>query len=65
MNQKKCVRTLQPGANGTKKLRAEYGAKLVAVRYHVDHKRKVRYKTIELIVSQKSLRTKRRRSERS
>lgn len=51
MNQKKCVRTLLPGANGTKKLRTEYGAKLVAVRYRVDTKRKINYKTVEIIIS--------------
>lgn len=42
-------RTIRPGENGTKKLKALYGFKLVAVRYCVDLKRKKRFTTIELI----------------
>lgn len=61
MNPKKCVRTLQAGDSGTKKLCAEYGAKLVAVRYRVDTKRKINYKTVELIVSQNPVRPKRQK----
>ncbi len=39
-----------PGQNGTKKLLARYGERLVRVRYRYDAARKVRHKTVELIV---------------
>ncbi len=42
--------TLAPGQNGTKKLVAQYGERLVCVRYRYDAERKVRHKTAELIV---------------
>ena len=42
--------TLAPGQNGTKKLLAKYGERLVCVRYRYDAARKVRHKTVELIV---------------
>jgi hypothetical protein len=42
--------TLAPGQNGTKKLLARYGERLVCVRYRYDAGRKVRHKTVELIV---------------
>lgn len=42
--------TLAPGQNGTKKLLARYGERLVCVRYRYDAERKVRHKTVELIV---------------
>jgi hypothetical protein len=42
--------SLAPGQNGTKKLLAQYGERLVCVRYRYDAQRKVRHKTIELIV---------------
>jgi hypothetical protein len=42
--------TLTPGQNGTKKLLAEYGERLVCVRYRYDAERQARYKTVELIV---------------
>jgi hypothetical protein len=42
--------TLAPGQNGTKKLLARYGERLVRVRYRYDAARKVRHKTVELIV---------------
>lgn len=41
--------TLRPGQNGTKKLVAKYGRKLVAVRYRYDPAYKIRLKTVELI----------------
>lgn len=41
---------LKPGQRGTKKLLAQYGDKLVCVRYRYDVERKKRYKTVELIV---------------
>ena len=41
--------TLKPGQNGTKKLVAKYGRKLVAVRYRYDPDHRVRLKTVELI----------------
>ncbi|HSC94115.1 MAG TPA: hypothetical protein VLC73_04045 [Burkholderiales bacterium] len=42
--------TLAPGQNGTKKLLARYGERLVCVRYRYDAARKLRHKTVELIV---------------
>ncbi len=44
---------LKPGQRGTKKLAAEYGDALVCVRYRYDNAKKVRHKTIELIVESK------------
>jgi hypothetical protein len=44
--------TLLPGQKGTKKLVAEYGARLVCVRYRYDAGRRRRYKTVELIVEE-------------
>lgn len=43
-------RKLKPGQAGTKKLLAEYGEKLVCVRYRYDAENRCRIKTIELIV---------------
>ena len=45
-------RTLTPGQKGTKKLREQYGAKLIYVRYRCDAVRHRRYKTVELIVEE-------------
>lgn len=42
--------SLAPGQNGTKKLLARYGDRLVCVRYRYDPERNVRHKTVELIV---------------
>lgn len=42
--------SLSPGQNGTKKLVAIHGERLVCVRYRYDAKRQVRHKTVELIV---------------
>lgn len=42
--------SLAPGQNGTKRLLAQFGERLVRVRYRYDSKRKVRFKTVELIV---------------
>jgi hypothetical protein len=42
--------SLATGQSGTKKLVTQYGDRLVCVRYRYDTQRKVRHKTIELIV---------------
>ena len=42
--------SLAPGQNGTKKLLAQYGDRLVRVRYRYDDERSLRLKTVELIV---------------
>jgi len=42
--------SLAPGQNGTTKLLAKYGDRLVCVRYRYDADRHVRHKTVELIV---------------
>ena len=44
--------TLKPGQNGTKKLVHKYGGLLLAVRYRYDEARRLRFKTVELIVEQ-------------
>jgi hypothetical protein len=41
---------LKPGQKGTKRLVAEYGDALVCVRYRYDEAKKLRHKTVELIV---------------
>ncbi len=42
--------SLAPGQNGTKKLLAKFGDRLVCVRYRYDLERKLRHKTAELIM---------------
>jgi hypothetical protein len=44
--------TLRPGEKGTKALMAEYGHRLICVRYRYDAAARVRYKTVELVVEQ-------------
>lgn len=46
-------RKLKPGQAGTRKLLAEYGEKLVCVRYRYDAANKRRIKTIELAIEEK------------
>ena len=41
---------LKPGQKGTKPLLAQYGDRLICVRYRYDAQRKKRFKTVELIV---------------
>ncbi len=43
---------LKPGQRGTKKLVAQYGERLICVRYRYDEKRKKRVKTVELIIEE-------------
>jgi hypothetical protein len=44
---------LKPGRKGTKQLLAQYGDRLVCVRYRYDAERKKRLKTVELIVAER------------
>jgi len=44
--------TIQPGQRGAKKFMAQYGDRLVCVRYRQDEQRQKRFKTIELIVEE-------------
>ena len=44
--------TLQPGQDGAKGLQAEYGDRLVCVRYRYDAQKQRRYKTVELVVAE-------------
>jgi hypothetical protein len=44
--------TLRPGEKGTKALVAEYGDRLICVRYRYDAAARLRYKTVELVVEQ-------------
>jgi hypothetical protein len=48
----KTAATLRPGQNGTKQLVAEFGERLVAVRYREDPSGRKRYKTAEIIVAE-------------
>ena len=52
----RAVRTrlhLKPGQRGTKQLLAQYGDRLVCVRYRYDAQRGKRFKTVELIVAER------------
>src|SRR5262245_12656865 len=51
---------LKPGQKGTKRLLEEYGERLVCVRYRYDAARGERFKTVELIVSKRDWRPRRR-----
>ena len=44
---------LKPGQKGTKQLVAQYGERLVCVRYRYDPGRKKRFKTVEIIVGER------------
>ena len=44
---------LKPGQRGTKLLLAQYGDRLVRVRYRYDAQRRKRWKTVELIVAER------------
>jgi hypothetical protein len=44
---------LKPGQKGTKQLLAQYGDRLICVRYRYDVQRKKRLKTAELIVAER------------
>lgn len=46
-------RRLAPGEPGTKKYLQKYGDRLVCVRYKYDKAKRIKFKTIEIIVSQK------------
>jgi hypothetical protein len=48
----KTLLVLQPGQRGTRKLFAEYGKRMVCVRYRYDERLKRRWKTVELIVGE-------------
>jgi len=43
---------VHPGQRGAKKLLAQYGDRLVCVRYRYDAQRRKRFKTVELIVEE-------------
>jgi hypothetical protein len=47
-------KTLHPRQRGTKKLVAEYGDRLVCVRYRYDEQYRKRLKTVELIVEEEA-----------
>ena len=44
---------LKPGRKGTKQLLAQYGDRLICVRYRYDAERKKRFKTVELLVDER------------
>jgi hypothetical protein len=44
--------TLKPGDKGTKRMVERFGERLICVRYRYDVARKMRYKTVELIIDE-------------
>jgi len=44
---------LKPGQKGTKQLLAQYGDRLICVRYRYDAQRKKRFKTVELLIAER------------
>jgi hypothetical protein len=44
---------LKPGQKGTKQLLAQYGDRLICVRYRYDAQRKKRFKTVDLLVAER------------
>jgi hypothetical protein len=44
---------LKPGQKGTRQLLAQYGDRLVCVRYRYDARRRKRFKTVELLVAER------------
>ena len=44
---------LRPGQKGTKQLLAQYGDRLICVRYRYDAQRKKRFKTVELLIAER------------
>lgn len=54
---------LKPGQKGTKKMLAEYGSRLLCVRYRYDAERRRRYKTVELIVDESDWEPPRRKAQ--
>jgi hypothetical protein len=44
---------LKPGQKGTNRLLAQYGDRLICVRYRYDAQRKKRFKTVELLVAER------------
>jgi len=44
---------LKPGQKGTKQQLAQYGDRLVCVRYRYDAQQKKRFKTVELIIAER------------
>lgn len=49
------IKTLNPGQNGTQRLRRRFGDKLVKVRYREDLAENSLYTTVELIVDQRAI----------
>lgn len=46
-------RIIKPGEPGTKKLIAQFGDRILCVRYRYDEAREVRLKTVEIVVEEK------------
>jgi len=46
------TKTVLPGQAGTKQLAKIYGDKLLAVRYKIDTERRLKYKTVEILVNE-------------
>jgi hypothetical protein len=55
LKEMKAYAHLKPGQDGTKRLAAEYGDRLLCVRYRFDETRGVKIKTVELIVDERPL----------
>jgi hypothetical protein len=55
LREMKAYAHLKPGQDGTKRLVAQYGDRLLCVRYRFDATRGVKVKTVELIVDERPL----------
>ena len=63
LREMKAYAHLKPGQDGTKRLVAQYGDRLLCVRYRFDETRGVKVKTVELIVDERPLTAPRFRSD--
>lgn len=54
---------LKPGQKGTKRLLEKYGPALLCVRYRFDEKRRMRLKTVEIVVEERPVDSPRFRDE--
>jgi hypothetical protein len=53
LTEMKSYRHVKPGQNGSKRLVEQYGDRLLCVRYRYDEHRRIRLKTVEIIVEER------------
>jgi len=63
LKEMKAYAHLKPGQDGTKRLVAQYGDRLLCVRYRFDETRGVKLKTVEIIVDERPLQAPRFRDD--